>query len=79
MDVRFQSSVAIARTEHSSFFEREHAALEGLHDENRRRFPSGKLLRAACILSDSDKLFPALRQALHQTLIKNRFSIVARC
>ena len=30
MDVRFQFSIAIARTEHSSFSEREHAALEGL-------------------------------------------------
>ena len=34
--------VAIARTEHSFFSEREHAALEGLHDENRQRFSSCK-------------------------------------
>ena len=33
MDARFQSSIAIARTEHSSFSEREHAALELLSAE----------------------------------------------
>ena len=42
MDVRLQSSIAIARTEYSSFSEREHAAPEGLHEENRRRFSSCK-------------------------------------
>ena len=42
MDVRFQFSIAIARTEHSSFSEREHAALEGLQEENRLRFSSCK-------------------------------------
>ena len=40
MDARFQSSIAIARTEHSSFSEREQAARSSLPDGNRQRFPS---------------------------------------
>ena len=33
MDVRLQFSIAIAQTVHSSFSERKHAALEGLHED----------------------------------------------